>query len=145
MRYFIDRKSLKSVCHGIFATHLCYSSLVWAYKLNPVKRLFVLQKKSLKIIYFWSCNAVTFPFFKESNILKFPNKVALENCFFINKYFNNFLPTIFKNWVTLSSGFHTYNSRWSSLGCLVVTYAVPYMGETQSILVLSTYRIIYQN
>ena len=34
LRYFIDRKSLKSVYHAIFEPHLCYYSLVWAQNLN---------------------------------------------------------------------------------------------------------------
>ena len=51
LRYFIDRKSLKSVYHEIFQPHLRYSTLFWAQNLNSIKRLFVLQKKSLMIIY----------------------------------------------------------------------------------------------
>ena len=95
---------MKSIYHAIFEPHSYYPSLVWAQNSNSIKRLFVLQKKSLRIIYF----------------LKLSDKIALENCLFINKYFNKCLPTIFKNWFTLSSDFHTYNTRWSNLGCIVV-------------------------
>ena len=114
LRHFIDRKTLKSIYHAIFEPHLYYSSLVWAQNSNSIKRLFVLQKKSLRIIYFLNHNADTSPLFRDLNILKLPDKIALENCLFINKYFNKFLPTIFKNWFTLSSDFHTYNTRWSN-------------------------------
>ena len=120
LRHFIDRKTLKSIYHAIFEPHLYYSSLVWAQNSNSIKRLFVLQKKSLRIIYFLNHNAHTSPLFRDLNILKLPDKIALENCLFINKYFNKCLPTIFKNWFTLSSDFHTYNTRWSNLGCIVV-------------------------
>ena len=89
-------------------------------KLNLIKKLFVLQKKSLRIIYFRSPNAHTSLLFRESNILKFPDQIALENCLFKNKHFNKFLPTIFKNWFTLSSDFHTCSTRLSNLGCLLV-------------------------
>ena len=95
LRYFIDRKTLKSVYHAIFESHLCYSSLVWAQNLNSIKRLFVLLKKSLRITYFWSCNAHTSPLFRESNILKFPDKIVPENCLFIN-ILTNFYPESLK-------------------------------------------------
>ena len=82
-----------------------------------------MQKKSLQIIYFLNHNAHTSPSyisFRDLNILKLPDKIALENCLFINKYFNKCLHTIFKNWFTLSSDFNTYYTRWSNLGCIVV-------------------------
>ena len=75
LRHFIDRKTLKSIYHAIFEPHLNYS-LVWTQNSNSIKRLFVLQKKSLRIIYFLNHNAHTFPLFIELNILKLPDKIA---------------------------------------------------------------------
>ena len=136
LRHFIDTQTLKSIYHAIFEPHLYYSSLVWAQNSNSIKRLFVLQKKSLRIIYFLNHNADTSPLFRDLNILKLPDKIALENCLFINKYFSKCLPTIFKNWSTLSSDFHTCNT-WSNLGCIVVPpLTLNYMEGTQSILAL---------
>ena len=77
-------------------THLYYSSLVWAQNSNSIKILFVLQKKFLRVIYFLNHNAHTSHLFRDLSILKLPNKIALENCLFANKYFNKCLPTIFK-------------------------------------------------
>ena len=48
-------------------------------------------------MYFLNHNAHTSPLFRDLNILKLPDKIALENCFFINKYFKKCLSTIFKN------------------------------------------------
>ena len=112
LRHFIDEKTLKSIYHAIFEPYVHHSSLSWIQNSNSIKKLFALQKKSLRIIYFLNHNAYTSPLFRELNILKLPYNIALENCFFINKYFSKCLPTIFKNWFTLSSGFHTYNIRW---------------------------------
>ena len=39
-------------------------------------------------MYFLNRNAHPVPCFKDSNILKFLNKVTLENCIFIKNYFN---------------------------------------------------------
>ena len=96
-----------------------YSSLVWAQNSNSVKRLFVLQKNSLWIAYFLNHSAHTSHLFRDLIISELPGNIALENCLFINEYFNKCLPTIFKNWFTLSSDFHTYNT-WCNLGCIVV-------------------------
>ena len=76
LRHFIDRKTLKTIYHAIFEPHLYYSSLAWAQNSNSIKRLFVLQKKSLRIIYFLNHNAHTSPLLRELNILKFPDKIA---------------------------------------------------------------------
>ena len=120
VRHFVNKKTLKSIYHAIFESHLFYSCLVWAQNINSIKRLYILQKKSLRLMYFLNRNAHTTPLFKDSNILKFPDKIALENCIFIKNYFNQTLPTPFKNWFTLSTDSHTHNTCWSNLGCLKI-------------------------
>ena len=79
-----------------------------------------MPNKSLGFIYFLTSSGHRSHLFKESGILKFPDKIALENYIFINKNFNKVSPTIFKNWFTLSTDSHVYDMCWSSLGCLVV-------------------------
>ena len=86
---------------------------LFGHKIQIQVKYFVLQKKSLRIIYFVNQNAHTSPLFREPNILKLP-----DNYLCINKYFNKSVPTIFKNWFTLSPDFHNYNTR-SNLGCIV--------------------------
>ena len=71
-------------------------------------------------MYFLNRNTHTTPLFKDSNILKFPAKIALENCIFIKNHFNQTLSTPFKNWFTLSTDSHTHNTRWFNLGCLKI-------------------------
>ena len=107
LRHFIDRKTLKSIYQAKCEPHFSYSSLVWAQIRIQLKEflfckrnldglcifeIIVLKhpiKKSLRIINFRNHSAQT------PNILKLPDKIALENFLFINKYFNKFLPTIF--------------------------------------------------
>ena len=88
------------------------------FKFN--KKTFGLEKKFLRIKYFWIRNGHISPLFRESHIPKLSDKIALENCLFINKYFIKVLRTIFKNWFTLSSDFRTYSTRWSNLVHVVV-------------------------
>ena len=88
LRYFVHKKTLKSIYHAIFESHLFYSCLVWAQNINSIKRLYILRKKYLRLMYFLNCNVHTTPLFKDSNTLKFPDKTALENCIFIKNYLN---------------------------------------------------------
>ena len=62
----------------------------------------------------------TYPLFKDCNILKFHDKIVIENSIFIHKPFKHKLPQPFDNWFGLSSNFHTHNTRWSNLGCFNV-------------------------
>ena len=98
VRHFVHKKILKHY-HAIFESHLFYSCLVCAQSINSIKRLYILQEKSLRLMYFLKRNTHTSPLFKDSNILKFPHKIALENCIFVKNYFNQTLPTPFKKLV----------------------------------------------
>ena len=102
LRHVLDIKNLRSVYYAIFESHLCYASLVWAQNNNSVERLHLLQKKSLRLIFFQSRNSHTGPVFKMSKILKFFDKTALENCIFISKSLKWLLPSIFNNWFKCS-------------------------------------------
>ena len=103
----IDKKTLKSIYHAIFESHLFSSCLVWAQNTNSIKRLYISQNKFLRLMYLLNHNTHTAPLFGDSNILKFPDKIDLENCIFIKKYFNQTLPTLFKNWFNHSTDSHT--------------------------------------
>ena len=123
LRHTLDSKTLRSVYYAIFESHLCYASLVWAQNTNSVKRLHLLQKKSLRIMFFQSRNSHTVPLFKVSKILKSFDKAALENCIFINKSLKGLLPSIFNNWFKFSFEPHSHDTRWSNLSYLkIISY-----------------------
>ena len=88
LRHVLDITTLWPVYYAIFESHLCYASLVWAQNTNSVKRLHLLQKKSLRM-FFQSRNSHTGPLFKMSNILRSFDKTVLENCIFIKKIFKS--------------------------------------------------------
>ena len=73
-------------------------------------------------MYFQKRNTYTAPLFRNSKILRFSDKVAVENCLFICKCLNRTLPPIFNNWFTLSLDSHDHYTRWSELGCLKKPY-----------------------
>ena len=55
----------------------------------------------------------TSPLFKNFKILKFSDKVPLDNCLLIAKSARKTLLKIILKWFTLSFESHTYNIRWS--------------------------------
>ena len=120
LRHVLDIKTLRSVYYAISESHLCYASLVWRQNTNSVKRFYLLQKQSLRIMFFQSRNSHTGPLFKASKILQSFDKTALENCIFSSKYLKRLLPSIFNNWFKFSFESHSHDTRWSNLGYLTI-------------------------
>ena len=116
LRHVLDIKTLRSLYYTTFEPLL--ASVVWTQNTNPVKRLYLLQKKFLRIMLFR--NSHTDPLFKMSKILKSFEKTALENCIFISKSLKGLLPSIFKNWFKFSFESHSYDTSWSNLGYLKI-------------------------
>ena len=59
-------------------------------------------------------NSHTSPLFRKAAVLKFKDKINLENVLFVSKSINNLLPSLFNNWFVFSSDIHKYNTSWSS-------------------------------
>ena len=69
-------------------------------------------KKAVRIINFQPRNSHTSPLFKEISILKYQDKICLENILFVIKSLNNFSPPVFNTCFSLSSDQH--NNETSS-------------------------------
>ena len=85
-----------------------------------INRLFILQKKALRLIHFKEGNAHTAPLFLKSKTVKLPDKIKIENCFFISKYVNNKLPARFNSWLIFSSSFHNFETSFAAKGHLKI-------------------------
>ena len=91
---------------------------------NPVDifQVFVLtdliQKKAIRIINFQPRNSHTSPLFKQNFILKFQDKICLENILFVSKSLNNLTPSVFSTWFSFSSDQHNYETSSSTQGNL---------------------------
>ena len=120
IRHYVDRKTLKLIYHAIFESHLYYASLVWAQNSSSIKRLYILQKKALRLMYFLKRNSHTGPLFNDSGILKLFDKISLGNCLFISSCINKTTPRVFHNWFTLIHESHRHDTRLSEIGCLVI-------------------------
>ena len=56
--------------------------------------------------------------FKQSSILKFQDKICLENILFISKSLNNLSTSVFNTWFSFSSDQHNYETSSSTQGNL---------------------------
>ena len=113
MRNFVNI-ILKSIYFAIFASHINYANLVWAQNSNVMCRILTLQKKAMRIITFQSRNCHSGPLFFKLKLLKFNDKVHLENVLLISKFINSLLPPVFNNWFTFCSNVHNYETTSSA-------------------------------
>ena len=80
---------------------------------------------------------------KNLNGLKLPDKVVLENCILISKYFNQSLPKTFKNWFTLATASSTNNTRCSDVGFLKIHSHNKKLYRRDSVNIRATYTYNY--
>ena len=73
-----------------------------------------LQKKTMRIITFQSRNCYSTPLFSKLKLLKFSDKVHLENVLLISKFINSLLLPVFNNWYTFCSNVHNYGTTSSA-------------------------------
>ena len=80
----------------------------------PLIVLSFYRKKTLRIMNYQPQNSHTSILFRKAAVLKFKDKINLENVLFTGKSINNLLPSLFNNWFVFSSDTHKYNTSWSS-------------------------------
>ena len=68
----------------------------------------------MRIIAFQSKNCHSSPLFSKLKLLKFNDKVHLENVLLISKFINSLLPPVFNNWFTFCSNIHNYETTSSA-------------------------------
>ena len=110
---FVNEKTLISIYHAIFDSHLNYASIVWGQTKSSINRVFTIQKNAIRTIHFKSKVDHTTFLFSEFNIIKLPDKSSIENCLFVSKFLINQLPEIFNNWFVFSSDTRRYEASCS--------------------------------
>ena len=119
MRKYVSLKILRSIYFAIFDSYLSYCCLVWTQNCSTIQQIIILQKKAIRIINFQRRNFHTSPLFKQNSILKFQDKICLENILFISKTLNNLSPSVFNTWFSFSSDQHNYETSSSAQGNLM--------------------------
>ena len=70
IRNYVKMRTLRNIYFAIFDSHLSYSCIAWAQNINTVRRLIILQKKSLRTMNFKDQLFHSSPLFSSNNILK---------------------------------------------------------------------------
>ena len=83
MRKYVSLEILRSIYFAIFNSCLSYYCLIWAQNCSTIQRIIILQKNAIRIINFQPRNFYTSPLFKRNFILKFQDKICLENICYI--------------------------------------------------------------
>ena len=116
MRKYVSLKLLRPIYFAIFDSYLSYCCPVWAQKFSTIQRIVILQKKAVRIIKFQPRNFHTSPLFEQYSILKFQDKIFLENILFVSQSLNNLPLSIFNTWFNFSSEQHNYETSSSTQG-----------------------------
>ena len=106
-------KTLRIIYFAIFDSHLSYSCIVWAQNINTVRRFTILQKNGIGIMNFKYQLSYSLPLFSSNNILKFDEKITIENMLFVSKTINRQVTPIFYAWFTFSGNLDRDKTCWS--------------------------------
>ena len=109
-RKYVSLKISRSIYFAIFDSYFSYYCLVWAKNCSTIQRILILQKKANEVINFQPKNFHTSPLFKQNSILRFQDKICLENILFISKTLNNLSSSVFNTWFSFSSDQHNYET-----------------------------------
>ena len=109
LKVYVSFSILKSIYYSIFESNLNYGNIVWAQNVCSSHRLFLLQKRAIRIINSADRLSHTNPLFQISNIVKLFDKIAIDNCCFISKCLFKISPDQFHDWFVPFSSLHTHN------------------------------------
>ena len=71
VRDFVNANILKSIYYALFGSHINYDSIICGQGISTINRLYILQKKTLRIINFKERSAYSSPMFHYlSNYIK---------------------------------------------------------------------------
>ena len=92
--------------------HLSYCNIVWGNcGITILNRLFILQKRAIRVM----CNVPPLshssPLFKKTNILTVYQINQLQVAIFMYSYFKGILPKSFNDVFTKNSAIHSYSTR----------------------------------
>ena len=113
IRNYVNTKTLRNIYFAIFHFHLSYLYIAWAQNFHTVSRLFIVQKKALRIINFKDQLFHSSLRLFSNNILKFGDKTTLEDIIFVSKSINRQAPSVLYDWFIFSEKLQKYETCWS--------------------------------
>ena len=110
--YYVNTDILTNLYYSLIYPFLTYGIIVWGNTyLSTIKPLYILQKKTMRIITFSRFDELSTPLFRLSNIIKLSDLVIFYTAVFMFKFHNNFLPSYFGTFFTSIADIHTFKTR----------------------------------
>ena len=117
MRKYVGLKILRPIYFDIIDSYLSNWFLPGLRIVALFNELWF-SKKAVRIINFQPRNSHTSSLLKQNSILKFQDKIWLENILFVTKFLNNLTPSAFSLWFSFSLDQHNYDTSRPTQGNL---------------------------
>ena len=100
----------------VFLTPSYPAAVLFVLRIEALfNELWFYKKRLLELLIFNQGSPIaTSPLFQQNSILKFQDKICLENISFVKKSLNNLTPSVFKTWSSFSSDQHNYETSGST-------------------------------
>ena len=109
-RHYMPNHLLKQIYYAQFNSHLSYGCQIWGFDKRNLNQTKILQNKAIRLMTFSNKYTNTNPLFKSLKILKLEDLILTNNLLFVHKSLNNEAPAHFKDYFTLHSPNHNYNT-----------------------------------
>ena len=112
LRHFIPLNILIQLYNTLILPYISYCTIIWGNCSDSlINKVFILQKRAIRIITSSPPRTPSKPLFTKYNILTIHDIFKLQIASFMYMYFTKKLPTVFNNLFTLNSNYHNYNTR----------------------------------
>ena len=116
LRHYVSKKTLTSVYYSLFQSYVVYGSTVWSFTSQEnMKKIFILQKKCMRLLTFSDYHEHVSPIFKSLKVLKLQDIIKFSILKLIYFYFNDQLPLQVKNIFIKNESVNPYNTRGGKL------------------------------
>jgi hypothetical protein len=115
LKSILPKTVLLTLYNSLILPHMTYSIVAWGNSSkSAMKRLQILQKRTICIVMGAKYNSHTSPIFKSLNLLCLQDIFELENCKLYMKYCSNDLPQYLKEKLLITPTQHYYDMRNSN-------------------------------
>ena len=115
LKDILPTKILIMLYNSLILPYISYCNIIWGFcKQHLLNRIFLLQKRAVRIICHKPFLSPSRPLFLKLNILPISLLHDFQLCVFMYSYYHNLLPEIFCNIFQSNNDIHRYNTRTSA-------------------------------
>ena len=129
--YYVPRSTLIQVYYALFFSHLNYACQIWGQASSTnLNRIFILQKKCMRLITFSDYNAHSNELYIKLNLLKVKDIIKVRNVILVHDLLNGKCPARVSSTFSLNNYQHNHHTRGNKLGlldrptCKTLTYGI---------------------